>query len=85
MNKKIKQVFAALAMACMMSICLLPVGSITALAANGTIQFSDPSATAGSEVTVNLKVSSAGGEGLSKQILRWHMTPMRWNLSAETA
>ena len=66
MNKKIKQVFAALAMACMMSICLLPVGSITALAANGTIQFSDPSATAGSEVTVNLKVSSAGGEGLSK-------------------
>ena len=39
MNKKIKQVFAALAMACMMSICLLPVGSITALAANGTIQF----------------------------------------------
>ena len=44
----------------------LPVGSITALAANGTIQFSDPSATAGSEVTVNLKVSSAGGEGLSK-------------------
>ena len=66
MNKKIKQLFAALAMVCMFSLSILPGMSITAFAANGNIQFSDPSATVGSEVTVNLKVSTSGGEGLSK-------------------
>lgn len=66
MNKKIKQLFAALAMACMMSMSLLPGMTMTAFAANGTIQFSDPSASAGSELTVNLKVSASEGAALSK-------------------
>lgn len=66
MNKRITQLFASLAFACILTMSVLPGMGITSFAANGSIQFSDPSATVGSEVSVNLKVASSGGEALGR-------------------
>lgn len=66
MNKRITQLFAFLAFVCILTMSVLPGMRITSFAANGSIQFSDPSATVGSEVSVNLKVASSGGEALSR-------------------
>lgn len=66
MNKRITQLFACLAFVCILTMSVLPGMRITSFAANGSIQFSDPSATVGSEVSVNLKVASSGGEALGR-------------------
>lgn len=66
MNKTVRQSIASAVIACMMGLALLLGYAFPAWAASGKIQFSDPTATVGSEVTVNLKVASSGGESLSR-------------------
>ena len=62
MIKRIKQGAAALLLMCVMTV-LLPWCGITAFAATARIAFSDPSAAAGSEFTVRMKIT--GSEPLS--------------------
>ncbi len=66
MNAKIKLFFAKLAVLWTLTIAASAGMVSFAWAASGKIQFSDPSATVGSEVTVNLKVNTTGGESLSR-------------------
>ena len=49
---------AILVMACMMAV-MMPAQMLTAFAASAKITFSDPSATVGSQVKVNMKISSS--------------------------
>ena len=66
MNTKRKGFVARLAALWILALVAVAGMAFPAWAANGRIQFSDPSATVGSEVTVNLKVSTTGGESLSR-------------------
>lgn len=66
MNAKRKGFVARLAALWILILTAAAGMAFPAWAANGRIQFSDPSATVGSEVTVNLKVSTTGGESLSR-------------------
>lgn len=58
MIKRMKQGAAALLLMCMMTV-LLPWCGITVLAATARIAFSDPSAAAGSEFTVKMKITGS--------------------------
>lgn len=64
MTERMKRVAAALMAACLLAVCA-PVNMLTSYAANARIAFSDPSATVGGQVSVNMKVTTAGGESLS--------------------
>lgn len=74
MNRKIKQYITGLAIACMMAV-FLPVQSLTAYAASGRIAFSDKTASVGSEVDINMKITSSGGESLSNATLTLSYDP----------
>lgn len=74
MNKKIKQYLTGLVIVVMMAV-FLPVQSLTAYAANGRIAFSDKTASVGGEVTVNMKISSSGGESLNNATLTLSYDP----------
>lgn len=54
--KKLRKVAAMLMAVCLMAVCF----SFTALAADGSLQFTDPSATAGENVTVTAKMRTGG-------------------------
>lgn len=64
MNKRMRRVAAAVLAACMLAV-FAPVNMLTAYAANARIAFSDPSATVGGQVSVNMKITSTSGENLS--------------------
>ena len=51
-----RQGIAVLVMACMIAV-MMPAQMLTAFAANAKITFSDPSATVGSQVKVNMKIT----------------------------
>lgn len=53
-----RQGIAVLVMACMIAV-MMPAQMLTAFAANAKITFSDPSATVGSQVKVNMKITSS--------------------------
>lgn len=55
--KKLRKVTAMLMAVCLMAVCF----SFTALAADGSLQFTDPSAAAGENVTVTAKMRTGGG------------------------
>lgn len=58
MIRRMRHVAAVLAMACMMTV-MMPAQMITAFAANARIAFSDPSATVGGKIKVNMKITSS--------------------------
>lgn len=64
MNKQMKRMAVTLLAACMLAV-FAPVHMLTAYAANARIAFSDPSATVGGQVSVNMKITSTSGENLS--------------------
>ncbi len=64
MTERMKRVAAALMAACLLAV-FAPVHMLTSYAANAKIAFSDPSATVGGQVSVNMKITSSGGENLS--------------------
>ena len=80
MIKRIKQGAAALLLMCVMTV-LLPWCGITAFAATARIAFSDPSAAAGSEFTVRMKIT--GSEPLSTADVMLSYDAASWNLSRE--
>ena len=58
MIRRMRHAAAVLAMACMMTV-MMPAQMITAFAANARIAFSDPSATVGGKIKVNMKITSS--------------------------
>ena len=58
MIRRMRQGIAVLVMACMIAV-MMPAQMLTAFAANAKITFSDPSATVGSQVKVNMKITSS--------------------------
>ena len=79
MIKRIKQGAAALLLMCVMTV-LLPWCGITAFAATARIAFSDPSAAAGSEFTVRMKIT--GSEPLSGFMeMQEQAAPPHWPMS----
>lgn len=64
MNRKIKQYFTGIVIACMMAV-ILPLQVLTAFAASGRIAFSDKKANVGSEISINMKITLSGGGALS--------------------
>lgn len=64
MTERMKRVAAALMAACLLAV-FAPVHMLTSYAANAKIAFSDPSATVGGQVSINMKITTAGGEKLS--------------------
>lgn len=64
MNKKIKRLYSGIIMACLMAV-MMPFYTLTAFAASGRIAFSDRSAAVGSEVSINVKVTTSGTDALS--------------------
>ena len=63
MSTKIKKLAAGLLVLAMMAV-FLPGQMLTAFAATGKITFSDPSVTVGNQVTVSMKITTDGAEGL---------------------
>ncbi len=64
MNKKIKRICSGMILACLMAV-FVPFYTLTAFAASGRIAFSDRTAAVGSEVSINLKVTTSGSEALT--------------------
>lgn len=58
MIRRIRHMAALLAMACTMTV-IMPAQMLTAFAANARIAFSDPTATVGSKIKVNMKITSS--------------------------
>ena len=58
MIRRMRQGIAVLVMACMIAV-MMPAQMLTAFAANAKITFSDPSATVGSQVKANMKITSS--------------------------
>lgn len=68
MIERMKKKAAALLIACLFAI-LMPVGMLTSYAANARIAFSDPSATVGSQVSVNMEITATGGNLMSADVM----------------
>lgn len=64
MNKKLRHLYSGIIMACLMMV-MMPFYTLTAFAAGGRIAFSDRTAEVGSEVSINVKVTTSGAEALS--------------------
>lgn len=60
MNKRVKQLFKSMVMAAVIGI-IMAAQMMTAFAASGRIAFSDKSVTAGTEVSINMKITTSGG------------------------
>ena len=58
MIRRMRHAAAVLAMACVMTV-MMPAQMMTAFAANARIAFSDPSATVGGKIKVNMKITSS--------------------------
>lgn len=65
MNRGLKRFLRGITIVAMMTFMALSQ-VLVAYAANGRIAFSDKSETVGSEASINMKITSAGGESLSK-------------------
>ena len=63
MNKKLKRI-SALFLTLAMLLLALPGQLLTVYAASGKITFSDPSASVGNQVSVNMKIALSDGTGL---------------------
>ena len=68
MNKRLKKMLAGILLVCALAF-ILPAQLLVSMAASGNITFSDPTGTAGQEVTVNMKVSTADGSLSSADIM----------------
>ena len=68
MLERMKKKAAAFLAACLFAV-LMPAGVFTAYGANGRIAFSDPSATVGSEVSVNMAITASGGSLMSADVM----------------
>lgn len=64
MKSKMRRFFANLVLAAAMAV-VLPIGTMTSYAADGRIAFSDKTASVGSKIDINMKVTATGGEALS--------------------
>lgn len=64
MNRKLKQFFRGISVAAMMMIITLSQAAVV-YAASGRIAFSDKSESVGKEISINMKITSDGGEALS--------------------
>lgn len=64
MNRTTKQYLAKIIMTCMMTV-LLPIQTMTAYGASGRIAFSDKTASVGSEISINMKITLSGGGALN--------------------
>ena len=71
---KLKKAFLGAAMSAMLAF-TVPWGLLTSFAASARIAFSDPSATVGQEVNVNVKISSLSGEALGRSSLMLSYDP----------
>lgn len=63
-----KRVMTNLLIACMMAL-IMPIQTLTAFAATGRIAFSDKTASAGTEVSINMKVTASGGSLNSADVM----------------
>ena len=68
MIQRMKKKAAAFLMFCLLA-AVMPFGAFTAYGANAKITFSDPSATVGSQVSVNMVISATGGSLMSADVM----------------
>ena len=79
MSTKIKKLAAGLLVLAMMAV-FLPGQMLTAFAATGKITFSDPSVTVGNQVTVSMKITTDGAEGLGASDAEPDTSPEEFSL-----
>ena len=79
MNRKLKRI-SALFLTLAMLLLALPGQLLTVYAASGKITFSDPSASVGNQVSVNMKIAYQMEPDWETLMLCWNMMRPHWSL-----